>query len=161
MIELNEHRQVRRVLTQRDANGMTFLHHAINAKSDGSTSFPSAQGQFLNPLVPAPDEWSPDAMFVVENSEGDEKPTPVSNAELLDPWVPVVKSAFKFARASLWLAEVRLLIFRIFHWWLLRWDFQLERRFCAVMAVVIFEHRPQVYICRPATPCRPANANEL
>lgn len=85
---------------------MTFLHHAINTKSDEKPSFAQpAQAHPLSPLERSPDdEWS---ASLVETSEVEEAPMPVSNADLLDPWVPVVKSAFKFARASLWLPEVR------------------------------------------------------
>eukprot|EP00752_Nemacystus_decipiens_P009952 g8875.t1 len=101
-----QRKQLRKVLTRQDANGMNFLHHAINAKSDDKTD--ATQGQPPSPLELAPDEWEADPGFVVvANSGAEEPPTPIPSAELLDPWVPVVKSAFKFARASLWLAEYR------------------------------------------------------
>eukprot|EP00752_Nemacystus_decipiens_P009953 g8876.t1 len=102
-----QRKQFRKVLTQQDANGMTFLHHAINAKSDDQTDFGAPQGQPRSPLESALDQWSADPMLVIETPGAEEPTTPVSDAELLDPWVPVVKSAFKFARASLWLAEYR------------------------------------------------------
>eukprot|EP00903_Cladosiphon_okamuranus_P016949 g15624.t1 len=102
-----QRKQIRKVLTQQDANGMTFLHHAMNAKSDEDTNFAEPTGRPNSPTSSVLEEWAADPVFVVEPSEAEQPTTHVPNAELLDPWVPVVKSALKFARASLWLPEYR------------------------------------------------------
>lgn len=100
----------RKVLTQQDANGMTFLHHAINANSDElvnpATGVRVTRGTPRTSPPPLPTDRPATSAQGARLPPDQASPDATADRGPLDAWVPLVKSALKFAKSSLWAPEV-------------------------------------------------------
>lgn len=96
--------QFREVIKARDSRGMTMLHHAVNGKSDERALHapagapPTNDGERLPPVAESQ-----------EAAEAQPQPaTELPHVFSLDQRLPVIQSVLEFARAKLWMPEVRV-----------------------------------------------------
>lgn len=89
---------------------MTFLMHAVNARSDDTRTAPTTANEPTSELSSATPPATPDPPAPGQQpDETNVPPTPDRlNTEVvqLDPWVPVISSVLEFAKKSMWRADV-------------------------------------------------------
>ena len=103
--------QVRFLLRERDEKGMTFIMHAVNARSDDTRMATITAKGPTNEVSSATPPATPDPP--VPGQQPDETNVPPTPDQLnteevvqLDPWVPVISSVLEFAKKVMWRADV-------------------------------------------------------